>query len=145
MYSALFVRNCFCKPQPVRTFDICEVPHAASTRQSQQDRQCTYKATQRRARESLLSWKMNKYYIFVCVCVCARAYARAWVPGRLRVCICVRVALLIQHTMRMRHVVTFEAPLAPPHFLLYLINCMIFGKKIAKQKMRVLIFSTTFI
>ena len=50
----------------------------------------------------LLSWKSNKYYIFLCVCVCvcmcgggcrARAYA------------CAPVALLVWHVTRMRHYV----------------------------------------
>ena len=76
---------------------------------TKQTDKCTYNATRRRVRESLLPWKSNKYYIFVCVCVCA------WFPGR--VGMCVRVALLIQHSTRMRRVVTsFVAPQAPPHF-----------------------------
>ena len=61
--------------------------------------QYTYNVTLRRVRESLLPWKSNKYYIFVCVCVR------------------VHVALLIQHATRMRHIVTsYVAPLAPPYF-----------------------------
>jgi hypothetical protein len=41
-----------------------------------------------------------------------------------------RVALLTQHETRMRHIVmSFVAPLAPPHFLLYLTNGTILGKK----------------
>jgi hypothetical protein len=36
-----------------------------------QDSQCTCNVILRRVRESLLQWKSNKYYIFVCVCVCA--------------------------------------------------------------------------
>ena len=36
----------------------------------QWDRHCKYNATLRSLRESLLPWKSNKYYIFVCACVC---------------------------------------------------------------------------
>jgi hypothetical protein len=68
----------------------------------QQDTQCTYNVTWRRIRESLLQSKRNKYYIFVCACVCARVR----VPGRVGVCTCVHVVLLIQHAIRMRHIVT---------------------------------------
>ena len=40
------------------------------------------------------------------------------------------VALLIQHETRMRHtVMSFVTLLAPPHFLLYLTNGTILGKK----------------
>ena len=45
---------------------------------------------------------------------------------------CVFVALVIQHTVPMRHIF--------PH---YLINDTIFEKKVFEHKMRVLIFSTT--
>jgi hypothetical protein len=40
------------------------------------------------------------------------------VPGRLSLCmVCARVALLMQHATRLRHVVrSFVGPLAPPHF-----------------------------
>ena len=101
----------------------------------QQDRQCTYNLTKRRFRESLLTRKSNKYYIFLCVCVCmcARVRACVWMPRRLGVCLhmracgcrgawacicaCVHVALLIQHASRMRHIVTsLVAPLVEPYF-----------------------------
>ena len=54
-------------------------------RQTQQDRQCTYNVTLRRASESLLPWKSNKYYIF---CLCMRACL--WVTGQ--VCVCLRIS-----------------------------------------------------
>ena len=43
----------------------------------------------------LLQWKSDNYYVFLCVCACARVDE----------CLCMRVALLIQHATRMRHVV----------------------------------------
>jgi hypothetical protein len=46
-----------------------------------QYRQCTYNVTMRRFRESLLPWKSNKYYIFVCVRADVRVYVRMWLPG----------------------------------------------------------------
>ena len=57
-----------------------------SQKQFKQDRQCAYNVIMRRVRESLLEWKSNKCYIFVCVCT--RAFVR--VPGRLGMCMPVR-------------------------------------------------------
>jgi hypothetical protein len=56
----------------------------------------------------------------------------------------VSVALGIQHAMRTRHIVMSPAPLYNifPH---YLINGTILEKKVTEHKMRVLIFSTTFV
>jgi hypothetical protein len=69
-----------------------------------------YNVTLRHIRESLLLWKSNKYYTFLCVHTCVR------VPKR--VCVCMHVALLIQHATCMHHILTsFVAPLAPPYFL----------------------------
>ena len=46
-------------------------------------------------------------------------------------CLCVFVALIIQHAMRMRHIMTsFMASLAPPYFPHYLKKSTIFGKKL---------------
>ena len=60
----------------------------------------------------------------VCVCVCVGGGVPGWLGA------CMRVALLSQHTTRMRHVVTsFVPPLAPPHFLTLSHNRTIFGKK----------------
>jgi hypothetical protein len=57
--------------------------------------------TLRRARESLVPWKSNTYYIFVCVCACAH----------------VHVALLMQHATLMHNIVTsFVTPRSLPHF-----------------------------
>jgi hypothetical protein len=84
----------------------------------------------RRVHASLLPWKSNKYYIFVCVCVCARAL----------------VALLIQHATRMRHIVTlFVAPLAPPHFSKLFHKRHGFREKDIEYKMCLFIFSITFV
>ena len=51
---------------------------------------------------------------FVCVCALVRACG---CPGAWeRACVFVRLALLIQHETRMRHIVTsFMAPLASPY------------------------------
>ena len=68
---------------------------------------------------------------------------RARVPGPLGMC--VRVALLVQHATRMRHIVTsFVVPLAPPHFFALCHKRHEFRKKVTGQ-MCILIFSTTFI
>jgi hypothetical protein len=78
-----------------------------------QDRQCTYNATLRRVRESLLLGKSNTYYLLVCVCMHAYGYPGTWAF----VCAYAHVALLIHHATRMRHVVTsFVALLSLPHF-----------------------------
>jgi hypothetical protein len=56
---------------------------------SQQDRQySTFNVTLRCVRESLLQWKINDYYIFLCVRVCV------WLRGRLGVFECVRTCSL---------------------------------------------------
>ena len=84
---------------------------------SEQDRQCTCNVTPTRVRESLLPWKSNKCYIFVCVYV--RARARAFLCPGAWACVCayVPVALLIQYATRMRHIVTsFVTLLASPQF-----------------------------
>jgi hypothetical protein len=67
------------------------------------------------------------------VCVCVRARA------------CGRVALVIQHATRMRHIVTsFVAPLAPPYLSTLFHKGHDNRKQVIELKMRVLIFSTTF-
>jgi hypothetical protein len=80
----------------------------------------------------------------VCVCVgagaCERACVSAWVRA------CVRIALLMQYTTRMRHTVTsFVAPLAPPDFSTISHKRHDFRKKLTEHEMCVLIFSTTFV
>jgi hypothetical protein len=58
----------------------------------------------------------------------------------------VRVALLIQHAARMRHVETsFVAPLATPYFSTLSHKWHDFLKNFVEHKMRALIFSTTFV
>ena len=56
-----------------------------------------------------------------------------------------RVALLIQHVTRMRHIVTsFVASLAPPNFSTLPHKRHDFRKNVTEHKMCVLIFYTTF-
>ena len=96
----------------------------------------------RRFRESLLPWKSNKYYILVCVRALECVFSGEWACA----CACVHVALLIQHATRMRHIVTsFVAPQSPPHFSTLSHKWHDLRKKVTDHKMRVLIFSTTFI
>ena len=73
-----------------------------------------YNVTLRRIRETLLPWKSNKYYIFLCVCACARPRFRTCVG----VCMCVRACRHAYPACNsMRHNVTsFVAPLAAPYF-----------------------------
>ena len=47
-----------------------------------------YNVTLRRVHKTIVAWKSNKYYIFVCVCMLERACVRA--PGRVVVCIRIR-------------------------------------------------------
>ena len=60
-------------------------------------------------------------------------------------CACAPVALFIQHEVRMRHIVSSVASLAPPYFLTLSHKRHDFRQKVTEHKMRVLIFSTTFI
>jgi len=64
--------------------------------------------------QPLLQWQSNEYYIF-CVCV--------------YVCVCVFVAWVIQHAMRMRHIVICGLPPLYSIFPHYLINLHDFRKK----------------
>ena len=77
-----------------------------------------------------------------------RTYVRACAcPGRWAcTCACVHVALLIQHAIRMRHIVTsFVASLTPPHFSTLSHKRYDFRKNVTEHKMCVLIFSTIFV
>ena len=76
----------------------------------------------------------------VCVCVCV--WIGAWVGGRVHS----RVALLIQHTTLMRHIVSSSAAsLALPHFSALSRKRHDFRGKTIEYRMCVLILSTTFI
>ena len=68
-------------------FMICFCRRTAQIKK--QKSECTYKVTLRRFRESLLSWKINTYYIFVCVRACVRN-ACVCIPGRFDVSMCMR-------------------------------------------------------
>jgi hypothetical protein len=79
----------------------------------------------RRANESLLPRKSNKYCIFV------YARARSWECS----CPCVHVVLFIQHAPGMRLSVTSFVALCLHHiFRHYLINGTIFEKKLLRIK-----------
>jgi hypothetical protein len=79
---------------PIAAGRLCRVKFVEQIN-FKQCRQCSYNITLRRVRESLLPLRSNKYYLLVCV----------------------RVALLIHHATRTRHIVTsFVSPLSPPHF-----------------------------
>jgi hypothetical protein len=109
-----------------------------------QDRQCTFNVTLRRVRESVLPWKRNKYYLFVCLS--ARVRACGWPCAWACTCACVSVALFIQHSTCMRHIVTsFVAPLAPPYFSTLFHKRHDFREKVIDHKIYVLILSTTFV
>jgi hypothetical protein len=75
---------------------------------NKQVRQCTYDVTSRRVRDHCCRVKaINITYLCACVRACAW---RAWVCA----CLCLHVALLIQHATCMRYVLTsFLAPVAP--------------------------------
>jgi hypothetical protein len=72
----------------------------------------TDNVTLRHFRELLLPWESKNYYI-LSVCVCARAsllvrsysYVCGCPEALAYSCTCVRIALLIQHATRVRHIV----------------------------------------
>ena len=103
-----------------------------------QEGQCTYNTTLRHACKSLLLWKCNKYYLLVCV--------RMWVSRYVGVCCTyVNVALLLQHTMRMHHILSFVASRSPPYFSTLSHKWCTFWKKKLLNIKCVLIFSMTFV
>ena len=63
--------TCMKSRREVHWLFICKSTCANSARQAMY----TYKKTTRHLRESLLQWKSNKQYIFVCVCANVGAYA----------------------------------------------------------------------
>ena len=55
------------------SFTVLKLADVQMWRYFYQDRHRMYKVTLRRVRQSLLSWRRNKYYIFVCGCMRERA------------------------------------------------------------------------
>ena len=74
----------------------------------------------------------------------AIARLRVGVDARARPCAFARVALLIQHATRFRHIVRSLAG-CTIFFRRYVIKGTIFKNKVTERKMCVLIFSTNFI
>jgi hypothetical protein len=101
-----------------------------------EDRQCTYNVTFMRVRETLLPWKSNKYYIFVCACTRENVSNRA----RVRVCnltypACNAHALACHFFCLWFHDIFWH----------YLIHGSIFGQNLLNTKMCNMIFSTAFV
>ena len=88
--------------------------------------------------------KLYLYLYYIYLCMSKRAFACVhWFPSAWA---CACVALLIQHATRMRHIVVSPVTsLAPPHFSTLPDKGHDFRKNVTEHKMRVLIFSTTFI
>ena len=142
--SSNYVVSLFRRQTSKRSWTLCE-----QNVTERQHRQLTYDVMLRSVRESLLPWKSNKYYAFLCVCVCVCVCARvrgcghqeAWTCA----CVWVHVVLLVQHDVLMRYIVTsFVAPLAPPYFSTFSHKCRDFREKVVIHRMYVLIFSTMF-
>jgi hypothetical protein len=77
------------------------------------------------------------------ISVCARACVRSGAQVR---GVCMRLALLIRHATRVRHIVTsFVVPLAAPHFSALSQKRHDFRKQVVDNKMCVFIFSTNFV
>jgi hypothetical protein len=119
--------------------------HYRSFWKGKQDRQCTYNATLKRVRESMLQWKSNKYCLLVCVCVRVRLYPGAWA------CAWAYVHVALSSMQRVcailwRHLCPFSVRHIFQH---YLINGAIFGKKLRNIKCvfwySVQLLSTTFL
>jgi hypothetical protein len=86
----------------------------------------------------------KQYVLHVCLCLRALARVRAFVGVPGRVGMCKRVALIIQHSTRMRHFVpSFAAPLPAPYFSTLSHKWLNFLRDVIGHKMYVLIFSTT--
>jgi hypothetical protein len=72
------------------------------------------------------------------VCVCVRP--TLWVPGSVGVCMCVRVALRIQHAKTA--ILPFTNSLAPPYISMLSHKRHNFRKKVTEYKVNILIFYT---
>jgi hypothetical protein len=114
----------------------------STTYRFEQEGQCTYNVILSRVQESFLPWKSNKYYILVCACEHECRYSGSWACA----CAYVHVDLLI----RMQRVCAILwrhlwPPRSPPHFSILSHKRCDFRKKAIKNKICVLIFSTTFV
>jgi hypothetical protein len=101
----------------LKTTLLCVRVHFA-----EQDRHCAYYVTLWCVLQPLLQLKSNEYYT-----------------------ICVSVAVVIQHAMRMRHILCYVACPAVQYFSTLSHKRHDFPKTVTEYKMCVLIFSTTFV
>jgi hypothetical protein len=98
-----------------------------------------YRNTEARTRSHPCCGKALGSLLRICLCVCVG------LPGRVGVCMRARVALLIQHATRMRHIVSFVTSLPSQAFSTLSHKRHDFRKKITEDKICVLIFSTAFV
>jgi hypothetical protein len=85
---------------------------------------------------------MSIAYWYACACVCM------WAPGRVGVCVRIRACSLDNPTCnaRMRHIMTsFVAPRSPSHLSTLSHKRCNLREKVIYHKMRVFVFSTTFV
>jgi hypothetical protein len=97
--------------------------------------------------ESLLTWKIKKYYLFVCVRARVRVCVCVWVTGLFGVCMCV-FACSLAYPARNAHAPYFNVlygPFGSPTFSDLSHKRHDFPKNVTERKMCVLILSTSFV
>ena len=105
-------------------------------------RQCMYDVTLRRVYGTITAVEKQKV---LNICLCVWVWVNGWPGASACACTCMRVALLIQHATRMRHIVTsFATPLAPPYFSTLSHTRHGCRQKVIERKMCFLNFYTNF-